>query len=659
MSLLVLLWPLWLIRRPEAESPLWARRSLILLITALTLRYLHWRIFESLNLESAASTAISLVLLLAEAWLLISGLLQLWLAWRRFPDRRSQINAVRTTWKNSDWTPRIDILIPTYGEPLEVLERTFQGCRELNYPHKTIWVLDDSGRDQVQQLAKEMGCRYRHRPERAHAKAGNLNDGLRLGHGELVAVFDADVIPQQNFLDDTVGFLINPEIALIQTPQHSLNADPLMRNLGMEQWLVPDEESFYRWIQPVRDAWGAVVCAGTSFVVKRRALEQIGGFVEQALSEDLVTGIALREQGWRLVYLQQKLSAGLAAERMLDFVHQRQRWATGTLQSLSLAQGPLRAKGLSIGERLAYLEGVIHWINHLPRLLLMLMPLSIGLLGVLPIRISTEAVLEQMLPLWGVVMLSIGWLNRNSRAALSSELTGWVLTVPLTLNLFRKTRGFKTTPKHLSRPQTSVAWGLMVPMLFLLGLNALNLLGLLIGDANTASESAAERGLGVLWAGLNLIATAIAVRACWDPAMEDPVPWFSTHQSAEIIDAGGHRNRCTISAISERGAELTQAGQPGPLSGSSAMRWNNQPLPLPFRVETQDNSALSVTWSGLNRQQQRSLRRWLYQRPRCWVDRQAPMEWRSLLALLRRITAWTGIPGQRAHSMVPLTGDQK
>ena len=85
MSLLLLLWPLALIQRPEAESPLWARRSLILLISALTLRYLHWRCTTSLNLDSSVSTGLSSLLLLAEGWLLITGLLPLWLAWRRFP----------------------------------------------------------------------------------------------------------------------------------------------------------------------------------------------------------------------------------------------------------------------------------------------------------------------------------------------------------------------------------------------------------------------------------------------------------------------------------------------------------------------------------------------------------------------------------------------
>ena len=157
-------------------------------------------------------------------------------------------------------------------------------------------------------LAKQLGCRYLHRPERLHAKAGNLNAGLSLCHGELVAVFDADFIPQQQFLERSIGFLLEPDVALVQTPQSFINADPVMFNLRKESWLLPDEECFYRWIEPVRDGWGTVVCAGTAFVVRRRALDDIGGFVEGALSEDYVTGIALRAEGWTLLYLTRKSS---------------------------------------------------------------------------------------------------------------------------------------------------------------------------------------------------------------------------------------------------------------------------------------------------------------------------------------------------------------
>ena len=138
MSLLLLIWPLWVIRRPEAASPLWARRSLILLITGLTLRYLHWRCTASLNLASNLSTGLSVLLLLAEAWLLITGLLPLWLAWRRFPDRRLEAPSRQRDWASSGWMPHVDILVPTCGEPLAVLERSLLGCMHQSYPHTTV-----------------------------------------------------------------------------------------------------------------------------------------------------------------------------------------------------------------------------------------------------------------------------------------------------------------------------------------------------------------------------------------------------------------------------------------------------------------------------------------------------------------------------------------
>jgi cellulose synthase (UDP-forming) len=270
-------------------------------------------------------------------------------------------------------------------------------------------------------LAERYGCRYLSRSERHHAKAGNLNAGLAASSGELVAVFDADFVPQQHFLERTIGLLADPQTALVQTPQVFFNADPLMRNLAMERWMLPDEDSFYRWIEPVRSAWGAVVCAGTAFVARRAALDQVDGFCEAALSEDFVTGVALLGHGWRVRYLGEPLSAGLAAETMLDFVRQRQRWAAGTLQSLRLPQGPLRQRGLGLGQRLALLEGCLHWLNHLPRLLLLLMPLSYGLLGIVPIVVSQGGLLTRLLPLWLAVLLSVGWINRRSRHALLNE----------------------------------------------------------------------------------------------------------------------------------------------------------------------------------------------------------------------------------------------
>ena len=657
---LALLWPLWLSRRNEAQCPLWMRRSLLLLLSLFSLRYLHWRVSASLNLTTPLAASLSVLLLLAEGWLLLSGLLPLLLAWRRFSDGRVEADGAQARWQASSWRPWVDVLIPTCGEPLPVLERCLLGCSSLHYQQRTLWVLDDVGRPEVAALAAAYGCRYHHRPQRLHAKAGNLNAGLALGRGELVAVFDADFVPQQHFLERTIGLLLEPQVALVQTPQHCFNADPVMRNLGLEAWLLPDEESFYRWIEPVRSAWGAVVCAGTSFVVRRSALNQIGGFVEQAISEDLVTGMALASRGWKLRYLGEKLSAGLAAETMLDFVRQRQRWASGTLQALRLRQGPLRLHGLRPGQRLAYLEGALHWFNTVPRLLLLLMPLSIGLLGVLPVLLTDAAVLGKLLPLWIALLLSTGWLNRGSRHALLADLPGWALAVPLAAtvlaSLWGRVQPFRITPKHRVHGRGGIAPVLALPLLVLLGLNGLNL-ALILRHLSSGGGSAGG-WLGLAWGGLTLLGLLVALQACRDPAAGDPSPWLALNLQASLRgrDDAGHpvEQLVAIEALSETGVALAPGTLPPEgIAGWMELRVSNVPgLPaLPLAPQVHRGSHLSWAWEQAPAVVREQFLGWLYGRPGAWPQRQAPPEWRALLALLRRLVS----PGreQQRLSLVP------
>jgi len=644
-------------QRPEAHWPIGMRRSVLVLLMVLLGRYLHWRLTASLNLATPLSSALSWLLLLAEAWLLLTGLLPLLLSWRRFDDGRAAADAAQTQWLGSDWRPHVDVLVPTCGEPLPVLQRCLLGCSSLSYPHTTVWVLDDSGRPEVRELAERYGCRYMSRSGRRHAKAGNLNAGLAASTGELVAVFDADFVPQEHFLERTIGLLAEPDIALVQTPQVFFNADPLMRNLAMERWMLPDEDNFYRWIEPVRGAWGAVVCAGTSFVARRSALEQVGGFNEAALSEDFVTGIALLGRGWRLRYLGEPLSAGLAAESMLDFVRQRQRWAAGTLQSLRLPQGPLRQGGLSAGQRLALLEGCLHWLNHLPRLLLLLMPLSYGLLGVAPIAVSQDGLLTRLLPLWLALLLSVGWINRRSRHALLNELPSWVLTVPLATtvltSLIGRFSGFRITPKQQPRQRGGASRLLVLPLLVLLGLQLLNLLRLLLP----------AEGLGLVWALLTVLGLLVALRACWDCADPEPVPWLAVPLSCELKAADGSSWRAPVEAISERGLDLLLPAteRPGPAKGLQLQLQLQEldgaaPLP-PLSAEVMSaepcrsrHMHISLRWSAEAEAENEQPRRWLFCRQGCWQQRAAAREPRALFELLRRVLQRSRRlgPGQRS-----------
>jgi cellulose synthase (UDP-forming) len=147
--------------------------------------------------------------------------------------------------------------------------------------------------------------------------------------------------------------------------------------LGLENTLTPDEEVFYRQIQPIRDGVGGVICAGTSFVVRRSALIATGCFVTESLSEDYFTGIRLAAKGYRVLYLNEKLSAGLAAENISVQALQRTRWAQGTLQAFFIKTNPLTIPGLNLLQRLAHLEGLLHWFTSPARVGLLFMPLSL------------------------------------------------------------------------------------------------------------------------------------------------------------------------------------------------------------------------------------------------------------------------------------------
>lgn len=666
-TLLVVLTCCWLTRRPEASCPPWRRRLAILLITSLAGRYLVWRVLFGLNQQSPLALGLSWLLLACEGWLIVTGLLQIGLSFSGRSDHAVAAEEGEALLHQPANLPTVDVLIPCCGEPLALLERTIIACCRLDYPAKTVWLLDDGpeheGTDhqshgsprQRHALARSLGARYHRRQGRQHAKAGNLNAVLPHCCGELMAVFDADVVPQPHFLRRTVGlFLREARLGFVQTPQSYMTPDPLMRNLAMEDWLLPDEESFYRWIEPVRDSVGAVVCAGTSFLMRRQALDQVGGFSTDSLSEDLATGIRLVALGWQGLFLPEKLSAGLAAVGVADFAQQRLRWCRGTLQTLRSPRGPLRISGLSWIQRLAFLEGALHWFNSIPRLILLVLPLSTGLLGILPINLNGTNFLLVFLPYWLSLLMLVSWLNRESRSALLPELYSWLLTpllaraVVQTLLAPRWRPGFRVTSKTLHRPKSRLAWSLVLPILVLFFLNGWNLLGLLsvlppspaMDAMLSQQQSEGNRFVGLLWSGLNLLGLLTVLRACLDPPQTNELPMFRVRWPAQLSEEdGGTVHQVQVCSINEQevavepstvlapgcSGKLTIAAPAGAGEASPALTVIAGPTPGHGRLLPHDHC------------QHRDWLHWLYATPGRWHDPTAPVEWQAILALLRRL----------------------
>ncbi len=653
----------FVITRISPQPRTWSRTIVVGILLALTIRYLLWRSLTTLNLGTPLNGVISLGLFLLEMLVLVTGVIQLFLM-LRIKDRHREADQQSIAVLAGQYTPTVDVLIPTFNEPAFILRRTVIGCQALDYPHKKIYLLDDTRRAEVEDLAAELGCEYMTRPDNRHAKAGNLNHAIARTDGELIVIFDADFIPTRNFLTRTVGFFQQEQVALVQTPQTFYNPDPIANNLGLENILTPDEEVFYRQTQLVRDAAGSVTCAGTSFVVRRSALESVGGFVTDSISEDYFTGIRLSAHGHRLVYLNEKLSAGLAAENMASYAVQRLRWARGTLQAFFIEANPLTIPGLGPVQRLAHLEGLLSWFTSFSRIGFLLTPLLYSFLGVIPVRATLAEALVFWLPYYVVHLTVFAWLNRYSRSALLSDIYSLVLAFPLALTVIRVmlnpfSQRFQVTPKGVSQQRFNFNWPLALPLIVLFLATALSLwrnLGMcmLKGSwARAVPPEAADtiRGLeiGWIWSGYNLIMIGIALLILMDVPKPDLYDWFDLRRTVRLTVFPNYNPSpetfwgVTI-MLSEGGAEiaLTQAGLMEPPPGES---WpaTLEIMEADLKLEGQvvrtgikdEFPTVRMTFDAITLEQHRSLVRMLFCRPGQWQHRRTPGELQSLLLLFR------------------------
>lgn len=651
----------WGIMKLSPEPKPWSRVVVIGLLLALTVRYVAWRSLTTLNLKDPLNGTFSLLLFGMEMLMLVGGILQLVLL-LRVRDRRSQAAQFAQDVTAGRYQPTVDVLIPTYNEDAFILRRTIMGCQALDYSQKRIYLLDDTRRPEIRALAQELDCEYLTRPNNDHAKAGNLNHALSQIQGELIVVFDADFVPTRNFLTRTIGFFQNDRIGLLQTPQSFYNPDPIASNLGLENILTPEEEIFYRQVQPMRDGVGSVICAGTSFVVRRRALDEVGGFFTESLSEDYFTGIRIAASGYQVIYLDEKLSAGLAAENIAAHATQRIRWAQGTLQAFFISANPLTIRGLKLLQRLGHLEGLLQWFTSIPRLFFLLMPLAYSFLGVIPMKATLQEVLYYFLPYYFIQLTVFGWLNYRSRSALLSDIYTLVLLVPLALTTMRSMilpfgRGFKVTPKGLGSDRYTFNWPLAWPLLGIFLLSAVSLwrnLGMCMVKGAWATTVPPEQaavirgiGLGWIWSVYNLVMVGIALLILLDVPRSDPYPWFDLRRLVRLTfrTAAGEVTRWGVTtALSEIGAEvaLTQ----GELPEGSVVELESVELEIleeDLRLQGQvtrtahdgEYPCLQVRFETLTLDQQRQLVKTLFCRPGQWKRRRSPNELQSLALLFR------------------------
>jgi cellulose synthase (UDP-forming) len=356
----------------------------------LAIRYGFWRSTETLpSISEPANFIPGFILYIAEMYCLI----MLGISFFMLSD---PLKRKTPPLKKIEDLPTVDVFVPTYNEDPELLAGTLAAAKSMVYPKEKIkiWLLDDGGteqkradkdpqkaiaatrrHEQLKALCEAMEVNYLTRKRNEHAKAGNMNEALKVPDGELVVVFDADHAPVRTFMRETVTyFLDDPKLFLAQTPHFFLNPDPLEKNLQTFKNMPSENEMFYSVVQTGLDKWDASFFCGSGAVLRRAALDTTGGFAGQSITEDCETALALHSNGWHSVYINKPLIAGLQPETFDAFIGQRARWCQGMLQILILNR-PFLAKGLKMSQRLCYAGINLFWLFPISRLIFMFAPL--------------------------------------------------------------------------------------------------------------------------------------------------------------------------------------------------------------------------------------------------------------------------------------------
>lgn len=421
-------WGAWWARHPKSL------KVLAIVTLCWSAAYLAWRTGWSWR---DSNPVLWVGLLVAELYGLWNLATLAWLTWDVKPGPRP----------DSREGHKVDVYVCTYDEPASVLEATLSGCESIRYPHTT-WLLDDGARPEVEELAKKWGAKYMTRPDKEHAKAGNINHALPITGGEFVLVLDADHVPLPDALDTLVGYFEDPEVALVQTPHDFSNHDSIQHyDMGRHEQSV-----FFSAICVGKDRHNGSFWCGSGALIRRSALLSVGGVATETIAEDFHTTIKLHRRGWRTHYDERIIAQGKAPHDLAAYLLQRDRWARGNLAVFTTPESPLRANELSARQRLSYLASLVSYLAG-PMRLLMLSILAVVLwTGALPLLISPLALAGLWAPATVLMVLAGSALCRGQQG--SGEATHYELC---TAEIFTKAlrcvvrpgrTKFKVTPKE-------------------------------------------------------------------------------------------------------------------------------------------------------------------------------------------------------------------
>ncbi len=257
----------------------------------------------------------------------------------RFPRTQAAWKAAKETKANANFYPYVSIHVPCCSEPPEMVIATLDALANLRYPHFEVIVIDNNTKDPalwqpVEAHCHQLGDRFHffHFDSLKGAKAGALNKALALTspQAELIAVVDADYIVQPDFLEDLTRFFADPKTGFVQSChdyhswENSVYASACYYEYG----------SHFKLVLPGQNEWDVTYTVGTMCLLRRKAIEEAGGWAEWCLTEDSEIAVRLHNLGYAGYYLQATYGRGIIPKTFEGYKIQRFRWSAGPIQQI-------------------------------------------------------------------------------------------------------------------------------------------------------------------------------------------------------------------------------------------------------------------------------------------------------------------------------------
>ncbi|HTP76300.1 MAG TPA: glycosyltransferase [Rhizomicrobium sp.] len=329
--------------------------GLLMLIDASSLEYVE-------PADLAMIIAMTPLVLLASTVILTEGIELAASLWR--VERRAVPVAI------PEASPRVSIHVPCYNEPPAMVIETLDALSRLDYDNFEVIVLDNNTPERetwlpVETRCRELGERFRfyHYDDMAGFKAGALNEALKLTdpRAVYVAVIDSDYQVEPFWLRRALPFFASHDIALVQGPQDYRDAHQnIFKAMAYEEY-----RGFFQIGMVERNEHNAIIQHGTMTIVRKDALEEVGGWATWCITEDTELGLKLFEAGYSAAYIPETMGSGVMPDTLDAFMSQRYRWVYGAMQIMKHHAGAIffgRSK-LSWAQRYQFLVGWLPWIS--------------------------------------------------------------------------------------------------------------------------------------------------------------------------------------------------------------------------------------------------------------------------------------------------------